>query len=580
MTRRLSLLFFSATALVAAPARAGGWQELHQLSDDVRILVADDGTATVQHHLRFRVVAGKWKTFEVVGIDPSAEIASEATVTMEKGNVDVSAHAEVNPKKPDTIRIVFDERPRGLTRGTYVVDASYKLDLVKAKMITRDGAMWRVAWTAPPSPQGHDGARVVFELPQAPTEPRLAKSDGPATTIATLRRLPDRDELELVRAHVPRGEAALWAVRVDPKAFPKVTGPELRPAAPPAPLLAPERERFGAALVAFGFAVLAALFATILRGKIAVARAAAATRGATARLLVPIPLVSIAYGGAASGALAALVFGVPLVGGLLVALAMALASHRAPTVPARPRGPGVWTPVLDAAVLLAPKRTPLPGDALDIGALSGKAVAAGIALGIAALAYFLRTRVAGAAIALPLAGAALVPIFFTGTRAHLPERPEDVAARVLRPARDALARTIDLAHVDVTTIARTIAKDAIDEVRLAFVPVVRTPGLRSIELAVARGAAAALPEVLVRFDEESQAAARIATIAPGAPIVPGRTPEERVMRVAPDDATPEGAARVVAALLSDLEDRRGAIAVRWSGVERRCPDLSDAATVP
>src|SRR5690606_2353891 len=98
------------------------------------------------------------------------------------------------------IKIVIDEG-KGLTRGAYVAVVRYKLDLVAAKLVARDGAMWRIAWTAPAANEGRDGPRVVFELPPAPTEPRLSSSgpedDGAPTTLATLHRFPDKDELEL-----------------------------------------------------------------------------------------------------------------------------------------------------------------------------------------------------------------------------------------------------------------------------------------------------------------------------------------------------------------------------------------------
>src|SRR5690606_23690956 len=125
-----------------------------------------------------------------------------------------------------------------------------------------------------------------------------------------------------------------------PKALGKVTGPELRPAPAPAPPR--ENERFGEALVVVGFVALAAVFAGLLRKKMTLAAAAAACRGATSRMLVRIPLLPYAYGACASGALAMLHLGDPLLGSILVAIAMALAAHRSPLVPHRPRGPGQW----------------------------------------------------------------------------------------------------------------------------------------------------------------------------------------------------------------------------------------------
>ena len=577
----------------ASPARAAGWQEMHETSDDVRIEVEPDGMATVQHHLRYRVVAGNFKTFELVGVDPRGEIAPEVAFTPEKGGAEVIARVERAPKAPGTLHIMIDEG-KGLGRGTYVVDVSYRLDLVATKMLTRDGAMWKLAWTAPPAPAGHDGARVVFPLPAAPTDPRLAATAASTTTLSTLRRSAERDELELVRAHVPRGEAVTWAARVDPKAFPRVTASELR-ASPPASVERPSLigSNLERALVACGFAVLAGVLSALLREKQRAVRAAAALRTARARPLVALPwgIAPFAYGIVASLALASLLWWSPIAGALLVALAMALSAHRSPLPITRPRGPGAWRPVSDPQALLPGRLAPLPTDALDIATTRARLVFAAIACGVFAIAWLLRARVPQISIALPLASAVVVPVFVTGTRAQMVPTPTELASRILRPARDALASAIDLAHVEVNTIGRVVgagvagARDAdgtsqvVDEVRLSCAPHDRTPGLRAIELALAtcpRGYGA-VPEVFVRFDDGSAAAERIARLARGVPLVPGRTPEERVVRLSPEEATPRAAAALVAKLVLSLEGRRATDRpdppepIRWKGKERRSP---------
>ena len=548
-------------ALVASAPReaaAGGWTEIHQTSDDVRVAVGPDGVATVTHHLRYRIIAGRFKTFDFAGVPPQAELTGEATILAEKNGDELAARVEANPREPGTAKISFDE-PKGLKRGGYLVDVKYRIDLVAAKLLTRDGAMWKLAWVAPVSPEGHDGARVVFELPPAPTEPRLASPEQAATTLATLRRDNEKDELELVRAHVPRGEAATWAARVDPKAFPRVTAPELRPpvaavAPPPPPNHVP------VVLVASGLAVLAGALAFLLRAKQRFVALGCEARGMSPRPLVNVRfgLGPFAYGAAGAGALALLLWGPPIWGAAFAVTAVALAAHRTPTNLAKPRGPGRWQPVADQDVLVRRSRVPAPGDLLDVGTKRGLLVFVLGALATAGLAFVLRNRVPGATVAIPLAAAVLVPIFLTGTRGQRPGEPADLAARILGPARDTLGRLVDLGHVDVRCLARfREGTESFDEVRLACAPSEPIPGLRTIELAaLASSAAVALPEVLVRFDDGSAAAAKIAQMAPGVRIVPGRAPEEKVLRLAPRIPTPAGAARLLARLASDLEGRR------------------------
>lgn len=552
-----------ATTAHVSPAEAGGWQEMHQTSDDVRIIVGADGIAHVQHHMRYRVVAGRFKTIDIAGIHPSAKLDGSVGIEAEKGGA-VSARAETSAKTEGTVRLAIDEPAKGLGRGVYLIDVSYAIDLVAAKLLSRDGAMWKLAWVAPPSPEGHDGARVVFELPASPTEPRLAAGDSASTTLPTLHRGADKDELELVRTHVPRGEAVTWAVRIDPKGFPGITAPELRPPPPPpAPPPSFARSGLASALTAIALAALAGTFAFLLRKKQHAVRAAAEASKARARPLVAIPwgLGPFVYGIVAAGAFAVLLWASPIVGALLVVVGMLLATHRAPFAVTQIRGPGTWEAVADEVALVPSRPKALPGDTLDLGITKGRLVALAIFGGIGLGAWLLRWHVPGIAFAAPIASMMLLPLFASGKRNELPASPRELASSLLRPTRDELARMLDLSHVELGTIARVVpgaSRGVFDDVRLACAPVDRTPGLRAIELALAAppGARAALPEVLVRFDEGSEAAARIAGAKLGASVVTGRAPEEKVCRIVPADPTARGAARELARLLENLEGRR------------------------
>lgn len=583
-------------ALLSLPDLAFGaaWQEIHETADDVRFEVGKDGVATVQHHLRYRIVAGRYKTFDIVGIDPRGEIAPEAVFTADKGGGETPARVEPVAGSPGTIRIFVDE-PKGLGRGAYAVDVAYRLDLVAAKILSRDGAMWKLSWAAPPAPEGQDGARVIFDLPASPTEPRLAATAESTTTLQTVRRGAERDELELVRAHVPRGDAALWVARVDPKAFPFATSPELRP--PPIAEVAPGvglGTNASRSLVAAGLAVIAGALAALLRAKQRAVEAAAAIRHARVRRLVPLPaaVAPFVFGIVTALSFAMLLWWSPVGGACLVALGMAIAAFRAPLPIVRPRGPGVWKPLERPESVLAPTRSFLPSDPFDIATARARIVVLAIVATVTAAAWLLGPYVPQIAIALPLSAATLVPVFVTGTRAQLAPSPSELASRILRPTRDALASALDLAHVDLVPMGRLVgAAGEPDEVRLACAPRDRTPGLRTIELALATvpGGQGAVPEVFVRFDDASAASARIAALAPGAPIVPGRSPEERVMRVRPDEPTPRGTAALLARLVLALEGRRdsdrGAAdvprprKVSWRGRERRARTFASSPSV-
>ncbi|MCL2725776.1 MAG: DUF2207 domain-containing protein [Polyangiaceae bacterium] len=548
-----------------AAASSSSRREAHQTSDDVRVAVAVDGSATVTQRVSYRIIAGRFKSLDFSGVDSRAELVADAIAVSDKGE-ESRAKVTAYPNRPGTVRVAFDD-PKGLSRGTYSVDIKYRIDLVATKMLVNDGAMWRLTWTSPPSAEGHDGSRVIFELPPAPTEPRLASVAEVETTIATLHRQIDRDELELVRAHVPRGEIVTWSVRVDPKAFTRVSSPDLRPpsATPP---IAPVPNRVPAVLLACGFTLLAGLLAMILHHKQAAHARLCADAGARARPLLPLPWGTspFVFGLVTVGAFAVLLWSNPTIGALLVVVAMACAAHRPPAAKMGLRGPGTWRPTGDETVLALRTRLPLPGDAFDVSTYKGKFAALGILAVVAALAAVLATRVAGAMIALPLAATAIVPLFVTGTRASLPPAPADRVARFLRPTRDRLARLVDLAHVDVGFIARFRTRAAtgsrpydFDEVRLACMPKDPVPGLRGIELALAPlapGARAVVPEIFVRFDDGSSAAAKVAQIASGVSVVIGRVPGEKVLCLPVRVPTSRFVAKLLARLTVDLEGRR------------------------
>lgn len=583
---RAAVLLGGALALFAPRAEAAGWREVRETGGDARLEVRADGVATVLHRVRYRIVAGRYESFDFAGVDPRSVPAPEAAITRPGVDGELIARVEPVADTPGTLRLHIDE-PRGLGRGVYHVELRYELDLVAAQLLTRDGAMWKLAWTAPPSRAGHDGSRVVFDLPAAPVAPRVADPSEAATTLATVRRSAVRDEIELVRAHVPRGHAATWSVRVDPTAFPEVSSPELRsPAvAPPAEERAgwPVERLVGGALLL----ALAGALAALLRAKQRAVEGAASRRGARARPLVALPwgLGPLLYGAATASALALMLWGDPTLGAALVVGAMALATHRAPVALARTRGPGTWRALSSSSALVAP---PAPPDALDVTTARGRLAFAAAACALVAAAWALGSWIPEGTVALPLAAAALAPIFVTGTRRSLPPTPTEQAASVLRPARDALAAEIDLSHVDVQAIGRVLAaasscapdagdlaRGEIDEIRLACAPRDRAVGLRAVEIAATTSPLGhALPEVFVRFDDGSAAGGRVAGIAAGAPAVLGRTPEEKVVRLAPAEPTPTAAAALVARLLLALEGRRAIDrgeppTLRWEGMDRR-----------
>jgi hypothetical protein len=125
-----------------------------------------------------------------------------------------------------------------------------------------------------------------------------------------------------------------------------------------------------------------------------------------------------------------------------------------------------------------------------------------------------------------------------------------------------------------------------DELRLLVVPRVAMPGVLSIELGLAWSASpvgwVASPELLARVLDGSAAAARLAHDLPSSRAIPGRRPDERVVRLLPRSPSSAAAVALARSLATALTDRRAtAPASTWTAVERRIPRSCPApATVP
>jgi hypothetical protein len=299
------------------------------------------------------------------------------------------------------------------------------------------------------------------------------------------------------------------------------------------------------------------------------------------RALVPAsPNVRATLSGLALAAGLGLHFvGRATLGAPFLAAAMLLATVRAASADAtgKPRGPGAWS-ALPAAVLLGGR-----GTAASIGIEPSSAHARVVAilrnlaaLGLVALAVAAVRCAAADSPSLALAAIdalALLPLLLGGGR------ESSAVAR----ARSRLGRVFRrLAHhqeLRVVPWARVPAgRTTVDELRLRVEPRAPMPGANGVELGfVLDSSGASSPEVLVRVQTTSCASARIAALAPWAASVPGRTPEERVVRISPRWPSVRLAEKLTARMALALVDRRDESAKaasasrpsRFSGRDRR-----------
>ncbi|HEY1694133.1 MAG TPA: hypothetical protein VGG39_18320 [Polyangiaceae bacterium] len=550
-------------AVLLVSGRALAWQEAHQAGDDVVVSVDTAGTAQVQHLLKWHVVRGPLKYVDIAPVDAVAAVEPDVVVTAADGR-SLLAHAARRDDR--TVRLTLDQ-PRSLMRGDFTFDLRLRENLVAAHALTRDGATWRLTWSPPVAQDGFDAVHTTFDLAAAPDAPEPILADTGAlddAAVAKVTRLPGRDRLELVRPHVGRGEAPLWTVRVDPKALASIPDPRgpaaLEAAAPPEP------DRVRETSLAVGLGALALLFGLVVRRKASAFAAACAARGATARAIVPLPdgMRALLAGIALSAGVGLEVAGRATLGAACVALAAIAAAQRAPARTAKARGPGKWLAIRPEEAF-APGPSTWTADAFAV-------LAAAVAVG--GLALLARRFDPMAPWLVLLDASALVPLLLTGRASQLPPDAARAPAPWLAHVFRALRRVPELRVSPWSRVP--LDAHAPDELRLLVLPRASMPGVLGIELGLAWSSTPAgwtgAPEVLARVLDGSPAAARLARELPSVRAVPGRRPDEKVLRLLPRRPTRAATVALSRSLAGALTDRREAAPARaWTASERRSP---------
>jgi hypothetical protein len=554
MLRRVLVLLL--LFLWAGESRAN-YTEAHAAGVDARVVVARDGRIVVTHALAYHVLAGTLRSIALSGFEDDLEFHDTATVTSADGH---TYGARVSRDDKDIVHVTLDD-PKGIKRGDYRFELTYEGTLA-GRRITRDGAFDRVRFALPPLHEGIDSARVVFDFPSAPTEPRAAAdqnaSEDAVTDIATLRRSADRDELELVRPHVAKSEAATFFARVDPKALAALDDPALR-AAPPAPAIIASED----ARAPISVWILVAMCALAL-----FALAMAKARVTDMRGLVPGPASLRACSAAAffAAGVRVEIDGRFVLGASLVACALPFLALRTPRAVASIRGPARW--IASSPDVFARRAT--RADLFDATTTRGALVASAITFGVLVVSHFARAAGSAAPYFVAIDAVALAPIFFTGTSRQRPPSAEREAL-ALAPVWRALEPCVPIApHV------RVAGEGEAEETRLLASPPTAMSGVTAIEVGVAwegRGPWLASFDVLVRVTDGTFASAKMTATFPKKRVLPGRKPDERVFRFEPEGPSSYACAAKVLELAEVLRDRRVVIAETsaHADAERRLP---------
>ncbi len=583
-------------ALFAAPAQA--WVETEVRSHVATLDVDRAGAAVVTQDLTLAVRGGPLPGLELAGVDLDAETLPDATVSAVSGTkAQLSPTPLLIEKRDDgTLHIEID-REKGLRTGVYLFHFQYRTNLLARDLIRREGNEAEVRWVGPRFNQGIDSARVIFRLPAGPVPPTLPSAESTTgriddsdalggVFIGNLHRLADKDELDVVRPHVSRGEPVVWRVRTSAKVFDALSAPAASAHAAAssdvkrAPSLRGAEPRLR--LLWWLCAALGALgYAFAIAAKWRIFSAACRERSATPRALVPVPVGPRA---AAAGTLLAAAFvsaawfDQATLGAALLVLAMALATQFAAPAKVVLRGPGQWLPLSDAEAF-AQVADRSSGRFLDAGTWSGLACFLVSVTVFATAALYLFTRAPYQALLVLLGSPCLLPIFFTGRAAQLPADPAARPRRMLSAIAKQLRRADGLKVVPWARLPER-AKDA-DELRLLVQPQAALRGLIGLEIGVeysaGLGGTGATPFVLVRAREGSLA---VSALPRHVVWTRGRKADERAAVLRPRLPTRAQCVALVLELTALLREQEPHVGKRTSDRERPARTQAPRVTSP
>ncbi len=577
LTPYLAALVASLVTLLATSA-AQAWVETELLGAESRVEIHRDGTAHVQHKVSFRVRGGPLRFLDLSISDRQISVSGTASLATagDAATPMMPVPVAIDQTPDGDVRVEIDEK-RGVRKGVYNLEFGYDVDLLQAGGITRDGSMLKVTWMGPKWQDGIDNVKCVLAVPASATAPRPAYdthedtldgtgSGAVGSYLTTIARLPEFDEVTLIRPHVARGESVPWAVRIDPSAVGDVNDPRLHAqdqtsSATPVP---PEHRA-----LFLGAAALVALTASILlAAKHRQVMAACKSRGVIPRPLAPLGIglrVALAGPLLAVGVGAQVWMADPTVGSIVVLVVVALMAYRTPAARNAPRGPGRWLPLTDDQAFRV--RQPSLPTWLDVSTTSGKVVwlvsTFAWGAGVAATSRFSIYHAHVVALDYVL----VASLFWTGLRKQLPADAVADAAPLLGALAHSLRNHKALGEVRVSAIARfATGASTPDELRLSIRPRGGLRGFRTIEVGIAwahgTGGPVPFPQALVRVVDSSVCHEAVTARMHKARWLRGREAYERVLSVTPTLPTLDHTVRLVASLVRIIRDPSPAVEAR------------------
>lgn len=192
---------------------ARSWTEAHPAGLVTEVAVRPDGGAEVTLRIRWRVLAGRLRQFEL------AELPTDLTLVEASASTrsDASIPLRANTIAPGRMEVSLGDS--GVRRGTVDVVIRYTTSLRATGAIQRAGPDAVIEVATVPWERGLEAAELRVTVPASARRAQWIGDDTPGVSAQTTTEL-SRDVVHALRRHLP--PSTRWSARiaVDPHAFP------------------------------------------------------------------------------------------------------------------------------------------------------------------------------------------------------------------------------------------------------------------------------------------------------------------------------------------------------------------------
>jgi hypothetical protein len=407
LLRRVSAALLAAS-LCLAHGEVSAWTEARPAGLVTEVAVRPDGGAEVTLRIRWRVLAGRLRQFELAELPADLTLVEASAST----RADVTIPLRANTIAPGRLEVSLGDEG-GVRRGSVDVVIRYTTSLRATGAIQRAGPDAVVEVATVPWERGLEATELRVTVPASARRAQWISDETPGVEAQTTTEL-SRDVVHALRRHLPPHTRWTARVAVDPQAFPWLVS---RAAQGPRAQRLEERSQRGVQLASVALASLLVLLG------VAVSRRAGPSALPLSRGGRWIPVALLALGGALQPLAALGISGALPAGTLLVLLAIALRHPaRAQRSLADTRARARWIEARSLDGITPPTRW-------RVAAIAFSAAFSALAMG----AWALR----GGSLAAGIAALDLSLLAMAVVALRLPKEPSDAA--VLRPLLRALA---------------------------------------------------------------------------------------------------------------------------------------------